>query len=72
PRIHGDGRGARDDDKRVDTDGDGCISLYELAELNAKSIDSDEVSENLKEACSRSSPTKRRNGYRDHLIGEDD
>ncbi|KAL6992173.1 hypothetical protein U1Q18_010280 [Sarracenia purpurea var. burkii] len=39
-------------------------------ELETASIDSDEVSENLKWACSRSSPTKCRDGYRGRLILE--
>ncbi|KAL6963855.1 hypothetical protein U1Q18_034861 [Sarracenia purpurea var. burkii] len=58
--------------REVEVDGDGCISLHEFTELNAKSINSDEVSKNLKEACSRSSPTKCKNGYNDRLIGEED
>ncbi|KAL6963401.1 hypothetical protein U1Q18_044688 [Sarracenia purpurea var. burkii] len=58
--------------RKVESDGDGYISLCELTGLDVKGIDSDEVSENLKEACSRSLPTKCRDGYRDRLIGEEE
>ncbi|KAL6989297.1 Calmodulin, partial [Sarracenia purpurea var. burkii] len=57
--------------REVDADGDGCIKLYEFTELNAKNIDPDEVSKNLKEAFSRSLPTKCKNGYSDYLIEEE-
>ncbi|KAL6997501.1 Pyruvate decarboxylase 3 [Sarracenia purpurea var. burkii] len=56
--------------RKVESDGDGYVSFCELTGLSAKSIDSDEVSKNLKWACSRSSPTKCRDGYRDRLILE--
>ncbi|KAL6989249.1 hypothetical protein U1Q18_015001, partial [Sarracenia purpurea var. burkii] len=36
----------------------------------SKSTDSDEVSENPKQACSQSPPTKGRNGYRDRPMGK--
>ncbi|KAL6958287.1 hypothetical protein U1Q18_043758 [Sarracenia purpurea var. burkii] len=49
--------------RQVDPNGDGCISLYEFIELNAKNINSDEVLENLKEVFSRSSPTKFWNNW---------
>ncbi|KAL6997708.1 Pyruvate decarboxylase 3 [Sarracenia purpurea var. burkii] len=58
--------------KEVESDGDGYVSLCELTGLSANSIDSDEVSENLKWACSRPSPKKCRDGYRDRLIGEEE
>ncbi|KAL6974851.1 Pyruvate decarboxylase 3 [Sarracenia purpurea var. burkii] len=56
--------------RKVESDGDGYVNFCELTGLSAKSIDSDEVSENLKWACSRSLPTKCRDGYRDRLILE--